>query len=77
MINKKQKNFGEEIGNFIEIKANISYFWLIIKKILIIIMTINKAIIRIIIIKILQNIIETRKINKVIKLKQNKDLNKY
>lgn len=31
MSNEKQKNFGDKIKNFEEIKANTIFFWLIIK----------------------------------------------
>lgn len=45
--NKKQKNFGNNTKNYTEIKANTTYYWLVIKKIqmMILMMTIIKLII--------------------------------
>ena len=33
MNNRRQKNFGDKIKNFTEIKVNIIYIWLIVKQI--------------------------------------------
>ena len=57
--NKRQKNFENKIENSTEIKANIMHFWLIIKRIqmMILMILIKKQIIQKTIIKITCNIL--------------------
>lgn len=57
MSNERQKNFGDKTENFVEIKANTTHFWLIMKEIQImtLMMSMKKQIIQKILTKIANN----------------------